>query len=75
MNHFQQKRINSAVHFSEQKQQTLSNFINIILNKTLLKTESITRLQINTRYQYKDDGLYKTKVKKRPSPYFGFERE
>ncbi|PSW24363.1 hypothetical protein C9J21_21940 [Photobacterium phosphoreum] len=75
MNHFQQKRINSAVRFSEKKQYALYNFITIIINNTILKTESITTLQTNIKYSYKDGGFLKVRVKKRNNPYFGFEHK
>lgn len=74
MNYCQQKRINSAVRSAENKQYAMYNFISIIINNTLLKTESITTLQINIKYSFKEGSLTKTRVKRRNHPYFGFLR-
>jgi hypothetical protein len=74
MNYCQQKRINSAVRSAENKQYATYNFISIIINKTLLKTESITTLQINIKYSFKEGSFTKTRVKRRNHPYFGFSR-
>jgi hypothetical protein len=74
MNHFQQKRINSAVRSADKKQYALYNFINIVLNNTLLKTESITTLQANIKYSCKDGVFTKVRVKRRNHPYFGYDR-
>lgn len=73
MNKFQQKKINRAVHFSERKQQAANNFIAMILNHTLLKTESTTTLQTNIKYSYKNEAFFKTKVTRRRNPYYGFD--
>lgn len=73
MNYCQQKRINSAVRFSEKKQQAMYNFISLILNNTILETESGTTLQKNIKYSYKEGSFTKVRVKNRNYPYFGFE--
>ncbi|MCF2163667.1 hypothetical protein GLP26_19305 [Photobacterium carnosum] len=73
MNYCQQKRINSAVRFSEKKQQAMYNFISLILNNTILETESVTTLQKNIKYSYKDGSFTKIRVKNRNYPHFGFE--
>ena len=74
MNYCQQKRINSAVRSAENKQYAMYNFISIILNNTLLKTESITTLQINIQYSFKEESFTKRRMKRRKHPYFGFSR-
>ncbi len=73
MNKFQEQKINRAVHFSEKKQQATTNFIAMILNHTLLKTESTTTLQTNIKYSYKNEAFFKTKVTRRRNPYYGFD--
>ena len=73
MNYCQQKRINSAVRFSEKKQQAMYNFISLILNNTILETESVTTLQKNIKYSYKNEAFFKTKVTRRRNPYYGFD--
>ena len=73
MNKFQQKKINQAVRFSEKKQQATNNFIAMILNHTLLKTESTKTLQTNIKYSYENEAFSKTKVIRRRNPYYGFD--
>lgn len=74
MNHFQQKRINSAVRSAENKQHAMCNLISNILTNTFLQTESITTLQTNIKYSCKNGSFTKIRVKRRNHPYFGFER-
>ena len=74
MNHYQQKRINSAVRSAENQQHAMCNLISNILTNTFLQTDSITTLQVNIKYSCKDGVFTKVRVKRRNHPRFGYER-